>query len=201
MGGAGAEPARHAAETLLKEGAERLLVWGTAGALEPDLRPGALVIPDEVTDSDGGRYPLSGEWQARLRLGAPSSVGVSTGALITVAAPVPDRHAKTALAQHADAVAADMETAVVARLAYERGVPFAALRAIVDPLEQALPLVVLHAGSGRCLALEVALRLVGRPRDLPEVIALGRNMRAARRSLFLAARGLTGTPAQGVNTP
>lgn len=190
LGGVGAEATRAAVEALFDDGVERLLVWGTAGGLQQALRPGALIVAGDVLDSDGGRYPVSAEWQARLLRGVPSGVPVTSGTLVTATAPLPDRQAKTALAQQTGAVAVDMETAAAARLATEHGVPFAVLRAIVDPLDQALPRVVSGARPGRHFPLKVVLGLAGRPRDLSGVVALGGNMRAATRSLAAAARGL-----------
>lgn len=195
VAGPGPDRARAAAEALLDAGVERLLVWGTAGGLQPDLRPGALVVASEVMDAEGTRFPVFGQWQQQLLASAASGVKPSTGALVSLARPVTDRRAKAALAAQTGAVAVDMETVAIARLALARGLPFALLRAIVDPLEQALPSAVSAARPGPHFALRVALRLAARPRDWPRVVALEQNMRAAKASLAAAARRLAATAA------
>lgn len=188
VGGVGMARARAAAQTLIASGAERLLVWGVAAALRPDLQPGALVVPGEVLDAEGERYPVSSIWQQRLLACAPASVMTHSGPLVTVGQPVVDRRAKTRLAQQSGAVAVDMEAAAIARVAAEQDLPFAVVRTIADPLQQSLPPVISRTQANRHLALGVALRLPLCPRDWPRILALGRNMQAAKRSLAGVAR-------------
>jgi len=190
--GVGGERARAAALSLLDGGVERLLVWGTAGGLVPDMRPGTLILPREVCDGAGARYAMDETWRDAIstRVRAPCTAPV----LATVSAPVVSTRDKRALAQRSGAEAVDMEAAVVAAVAAERGVPCVVVRAIADPLELALPGVVLAARGDRLLALEIPLRLVLHPRDLPALRALARNFGAARRSLSITARDLASTP-------
>ena len=188
--GVGGERARLAADRLVAQGVGRLLVWGTAGALRADLQPGAVILAHRVLDGHSVCYPVTAHWHTRLRTALRDTADVNVGALVTVDRPVRDYAAKTELAHKTAAIAVDMEAAAVARVAAENGLPFAAVRVIVDPLEQALPPVVLRAHAGRYMAAEVALRLLARPSDLPAVMALGRNMRVARRSLAIVARHL-----------
>lgn len=193
--GVGERRARSAAQALLDGGAERLLVWGCAGALTPGLRPGALVLPSEVRHENGDRYPLDAAWREALRARIPAAVEASV--LVTAAVPVATAAAKQALARRSGADAVDMEAAAVAAVAAERGVPWAVLRAIADPLELDLPGVVLAARGDRLLALEIPLRLVRHPRDLAAMRTLARHFGAARRSLEEVAGHLAGFPASG----
>lgn len=187
--GTGNDRSQTAARTLLEAGATQLLVWGTAGALTPELRPGTLILSREVRNGRGECWPVSRDWHQHLVAHA-AEMKPDTGPLITVDQPMSEGQAKSALARQTGSVAVDMETAAVARLAADQGVPFAVVRAIVDPLERTLPQAVSQGATSNNPALGVARRLASRPRDLPGVIALGRNMRAARRSLALIARRL-----------
>lgn len=190
VGGVGAERALQAATALVDSGAKRLLVWGVAAALQPQLRPGALVVPREVLAPGGERHSLALDWRQQLLACMPPTLEVHPGPLVTSDQLLADAPAKAALARQTGAFAVDMETANIAALAADRGVPCVVVRAIADPLQQALPQVVLRARTDRILALSVALRLVLRPRDCGQVFALGRNMRAAKRSLVILAQAL-----------
>lgn len=193
--GVGERRARSAARALLDGGAGRLLVWGCAGALIPGLRPGTLILPTEVRDENGGRYALDPEWREALQAGIPAAVEASV--LVTAAVPVATAAGKQTLARRTGATAVDMEAAAVAAVAAERGVACMVLRAIADPLELDLPGVVLAARGDRLLALEIPLRLLGQPRDVPAMRALARHFGAARRTLEEVARCLAGFPASG----
>jgi len=192
--GMGSTNAQAAAKALLDSGVERLLVWGTAGALQASLQPGTLILASNVVDCEGTHYPASTAWQAQLRACVPAGIRTSSGTLVTVPQPAADLAAKTALTRQTGAVAADMETAAIARFAMANNLPFAVVRAIVDPLAQPVPQAVVQTPPGSHLALRVALRIARRPRDLPAIAALAQNMRAAQRSLAAMASQLAIVP-------
>jgi hypothetical protein len=188
--GVGGKQARAAALSLLAEGAERLLVWGTAGALVPELRPGTLIVPCIVRDESGTEYPTDSGWREALRARVPTTIPCRETLLVSVTAPAASAADKRALMQRTGAAAVDMEAATVAAVAAERGIPFAVLRAIADPLELTLPRIVLDARCDRLLPLEIPLRLIMHPRDLPALRALAQSFDAARYSLTSIARHL-----------
>lgn len=188
--GVGAKRARAAALSLFAAGADRLLVWGTAGGLVPELRPGTLVVPRSVRDEVGTHYRTDTAWHEAIRARLPPAVPCVDTALVSVNTPVIDAADKHALAYRTGAEAVDMEAAAVTALAAELGVPCVVVRAIADPLELTLPHCVLDARCDRLLPLEIPLRLILRPHDLPAMRALARSFGAARRSLRAAAHCL-----------
>ena len=192
--GVGPERARVAAEALLAKGAERLLVWGTAGGLALDLRPGCLMVPESVRDPEGRSYKLDADWRETLLKAMPPGLAVSNATIASVDRPVVTRAQKQTLAETSGAAAVDMETAAIAGFAQEYGIPWAAVRAIVDPLELDLPSVVMAARSDRLLALEISARLIMRPREVPAIRALARAFSAARESLECVADEFARTP-------
>ncbi len=185
--GVGPGRAQAAAEALLAGGAGRLLVWGTAGGLETGLRPGCLVIPGRVVDAAGRAYGFDPAWAESVARALPPDIPTSTATLVSVDAPVATRRQKEALARTSGAAAVDMETAAIAAIAEQRGVPCIAVRAIADPLELDLPGVVLAARGDRLLPLEIPARLLLRPREVPAMRDLARAFSAARRSLASTA--------------
>lgn len=188
--GVGPQRARTAALSLFAAGADHFLVWGTAGGLVSELRPGTLIVPRSVRDEVGTHYRTDTVWRAAIRARLPPGVPCVETTLVSVNTPVIDAADKRALAYRTGAEAADMEAAAVMALAAELGVPCIVVRAIADPLELSLPHCVLHARSDQLLPLEIPLRLMLRPQDLPALRALARSFGAARRSLRAVAQCL-----------
>jgi adenosylhomocysteine nucleosidase len=160
-----------------------VLSAGFSGALCSDLDVGDLVLADEVADTAGNRWPATwpgplppGEWRPPLR----------RGRLLTAPALAGAPEAKRQLGVEHDALAVDMETAVIARLCQRHGVPFGCLRAISD--RQATPLspgLVDVLSGGRVLPWRLAGALLRRPGLLPELWRLAGQTRRAARQLAL----------------
>ncbi|MBV9757226.1 MAG: hypothetical protein JO047_09245 [Alphaproteobacteria bacterium] len=93
---------------------------------------------------------------------------------------------KRRLRQQSGASAIDTESGAVARVAQQRGVPFAVLRAICDPAERALPPAALialdHAGSVRIL--RVLASVTAAPSQIPALVQLAWDGAIARRALI-----------------
>lgn len=115
---------------------------GFAGALSERLRAGDLVFPAAVLDdADVGGVPLAADCShaavcAALRRAA---VPVEPGNLITVGTVLRTPEAKRGVGLRSGAVAAEMEAAGVARAARDLGIPWAALKVIVDAADDPLP--------------------------------------------------------------
>lgn len=185
--GMGPAAAAQAAEALLADGVGALLAFGTAGALAPALRPGTLLLPEQVLFS-GRDYAVATPW--RSHVAARIHGEVLSGPLLTVATACGQSAEKRALHARSGAVAVDMESGAVAAVATAAGKPFLALRALVDPVERDLPrsaLVGVDAyGRPRLSALLAAL--ARRPWEIAVLLRLGREMNAALQSLRAAWR-------------
>jgi len=157
LSGMGPKAARRAAEALAAAGASALAVFGVAGALSDTLRNGTLFCPERVLDDEGHAYVTDAAWSTGLqqRLIGIATPLHATGTLLSVASPLLTATAKRAAHQQCAALAVDMESAAVAAVAQERGLPFAVLRAIVDEVDDAIP-----------PALNGSIDAWGRPRPL-----------------------------------
>ena len=177
-----------AAARLIEQGAGALLSFGLAGGLDPALRPGALVVVETVIAPDGGRWETDRRWREALRaaLAAMQPVGGALAGSDRVVATVAE---KRRLFEATGACAVDMESHAVARVAADRGVPFAALRAVVDPAGRALPGVARTAldSDGRLRTLSVLLRVVKRPREAPGLVPAAWDFSRALAALRRAA--------------
>lgn len=188
--GMGAVRATAGAQALCTAGAQALLSFGMAGGLDPALRAGAIVLPAEVITLQGAAFATAAPWRAQLEQAVGRSVGVSCGRLLTSEAPVVSPAAKAALLRECGAVAVDMESAAVARVAGAAALPFMAVRAVIDAAAASVPQAVLASsagGTGETSALRLLAALGRRPQDLPALLPLLSGYRMARRALRAVA--------------
>ena len=166
-------------------------VWslGFAGGLVDTLRPGDLVCPSVVLDDgEPTSAPMAFDAShaavcAALRR---ARLPVDSGALITVEAPLRTPDAKRAAHRRSGAVAVEMEAAGVARAAQALGIPWAALKVVVDAAGDPLP-----ASLARCTSPGGDLRWRGLLAGVREgrrfwqpLLQLGRASRVAGRNLW-----------------
>ncbi|HET8608472.1 MAG TPA: hypothetical protein VFM11_01915 [Burkholderiales bacterium] len=185
VSGIGRDNARTAAQTLIDAGAAALVSWGYCGGLDPHLACGTLVLPDMVIAADGTIFYTDPVWRAHLRRLLAGRVAISGGSLAESTEPVADVRRKRALFERCGAVAVDMESAAVAAMATRAGLPFVAIRAVVDVARRGLPRRVLRAvdSSGNVRPARMAAALAASPHEWPGVFRTARDARTARRTL------------------
>jgi nucleoside phosphorylase len=148
----------------------------------------------------GGRFPRYATRGASRpgreedgRRGEPIQPTIRLGAIYGGTAIVFDIAEKARLHAQTGALAVDLESGPVARVAVEAGVPFAALRAIADPAWRGLPPAALLAldEGGRPRLAAVFGSIVKNPVQIPGLIATALATRAAL-SALLRAGGVLG---------
>jgi adenosylhomocysteine nucleosidase len=158
-----------------------LISFGVAGGLAPGLRPGTCVIGSAILDEEG-QQETDARWASRLMKIIPNAVH---GPIMGVREPIAHASAKRDLHRQTGAIAVDMESQVVARAAVRHGVPLAAIRVVVDPVERTIPRSAL-AGTrpdGTIDPLAVVRSLIRYPRDLGGLVRMSFDARAARATL------------------
>jgi len=165
------------------------MTFGLAGALDPALAAGTIMLPGELISRDGARFVTCKAW--RERVAASLGLEVSTGTLLTSARAIETPAEKAAAFRDTGAAAVDMESAAVAEVAAAHGLPFIAVRVIVDTAGDALPPAVVAASTaGRVEIGRLIAGLVAAPREIAELIRLARRYRMAMRSLALVGTHL-----------
>jgi adenosylhomocysteine nucleosidase len=197
--GPGAQRAAGSAEQAVAAGAAALVSWGLVGGLTSSLAAGTVVVPERVVLAGGASYATDASWRARLEP-LRGAFAVRGGTLLTVSSALESPAAKAAAAAEHAAVAVDMEAAAVAAVAQRAGVPFVALRVVVDTLDDRLPAGVdaWVDAFGRTRSGSVLRGLVS-PSEWPTLWRLGLRLRVARRvldrlAMFVAARHLLDPP-------
>ena len=178
---------RHSLEQLIAQGADAVTSFGIAGALDPALRPGTLVLAEAVIDQVAGGAVIATDaaWRRAIAL----KTDVIGGHLVTVAVPVATPGDKAALFRQTGAIAVDAESAIAGRVAAGRGLPFLVVRAIADDARQRLPAAALAGvdADGNVRPWAAAAALLRRPGDIAALIRLGRATALARRALGAVA--------------
>jgi adenosylhomocysteine nucleosidase len=117
------------------------------------------------------------------------------GPLLTRSAPIDSVSDKALAFRETGAVAVDMESLSVAQVAAAFGLPFIAVRVIVDTAADVLPQAVLAANRAGSLEMGRLLGgLVRAPSELAALIRLAQRYRTATRSLTAVARAAVSTP-------
>jgi adenosylhomocysteine nucleosidase len=183
VSGIGTAAAAAAALALVEAGASALMTFGLAGALDPVLTPGSVVLAREVIAADGTRYQTDGSWRERVAA-ALRPVRVTESNLLTSDRAIESPRGKAAAFHSTGAIAVDMESAAVARIAGQHNLPFIAVRVIVDTAADELPRAVVAASrAGRVKFGKLIAGLIVAPGEIVSLIRLARRYRVAMRSL------------------
>ncbi len=164
---------------------------GFAAALQDSIRVGDLVIGQKVLSLvplDHKVFICDGTFTQSAGTAAKAFPGTAFfGPLITVGQIVGRVEEKRAIAWESQAIALDMETAAVAYVAEQRRIPFIAVRAVSDVLEEELGLDgnLFLTDQGTFRWLRGIRYLVSHPTALGRLNRLWRQSNLAARSLGL----------------
>lgn len=151
-------------ELLRARTAGTILNLGLAGALDPALRPGAVVLTTRWLDPETGAETAHTDDTERALvkrwLGPAGTIEEGPG--ITVDRPFHDRAAAVAVRERTGAVSVEMEGGAWANLARRAGWSYVAVRVISDGADLALP-----APRHRLLSASGTIRLGAWLRALP----------------------------------
>lgn len=143
-GGMGPRRAEHAVDEFIDTPLAAVYSVGCAGALVPGLTAGQLILAPAVRMFDGAGRLITFKADTRLlsdtRTAARQArVATTDGAVFTSPRVLPTPEKKRACAVRTECVAGEMESGVHARFAADRGLPFAVVRVILDPLDMVIP--------------------------------------------------------------
>jgi adenosylhomocysteine nucleosidase len=172
--------------------ASAIISFGVAGGLAPGLAAGSKLVARAIITEDGARYYSDPAWSRRL---ADALGGATIGDIAGVDAPVAGCAEKRALHSKTGAHAADTESHVAARVAAAYGLPFAAFRVVADPADRLLPHAALVAvkPDGSVALGAIAGSILRDPRQVPQLLRIALDARAAFAALFRGRKVIAGT--------
>jgi hypothetical protein len=155
---------------------------GACGALAPELPEGALVVPEQVLDEDGGRVTLA-------RLPALPA----RGALLTVARVLTSGADKSRLWMETGAVACDMESMPIVRWAVARGARAAVIRGVSDTAAHGVPadLAAVVSENGKVRTVAAVRAALARRGAIRDALSLRRGTNAALHAVAGALAGIS----------
>ncbi len=162
-----------------------IVSFGVAGGLNPELRPGDVVIASEIIAGKQRWSTAAALTENLVALPAKRRRSVVAGVLVGVEEVVTGQVAKAALRATSGADAVDMESHIAARYAEANGLPFAAVRVISDPAHRALPELTMSAikPNGNVDMWKVMRGIARNPKTIPHLISTGRDFSRALKSL------------------
>jgi hopanoid-associated phosphorylase len=169
-------------------GCRSIISFGVAGGLAPGLFPGDCIVASAIIDYPAVR-PTDPLWSRKLAEMIP---GARHGPIMGVNSVVSDPADKRKLHAFTRAVAVDMESHLVARLADAHGLAFAAVRVIIDPAHRVVPPAALLAmAPGGSTDVSAMLReILARPSQVSPLMRLAADAIAARAALVRLRRAL-----------
>ncbi|MBA2586597.1 MAG: hypothetical protein H0U99_08950 [Chthoniobacterales bacterium] len=163
---------------LERRGLSYLISAGFAGALDPELRVGDVVMGSNFSSASLVRAANFGS-QASIRVGK----------LISSSQIVESCDARAQLARSDGAIAVDMETEGIARACAQADLPMLALRAISDTADAPFPAparVLFDIEKQRTVALRLVLHLIREPAAIRRLLRFRRQIDLARQALTTA---------------
>jgi adenosylhomocysteine nucleosidase len=190
--GAGEKNAQRAANLLVSHGATALISWGCAAGLAAHLKPGDLVLADEIVDADHRQVEFDRRWQSQCKKILAAHLAVQSGRLVSSNQLISSSRDKKRLHLATNAIILDMESAAVAQVATEQHLPFLAIRAVADPVSMNLPQAVQHAlnEQGDIVLSKLGWFLIAHPSELVGLVKLGLHFSAAKKTLERVAKQL-----------
>ena len=173
-----------------------VISFGLAGGLSPLLKVGEAVIADQVI-TGAEQWRCDERWRVALTAKLP---GAHQGPVAASATILENAKDKSALFAATGALVVDMESAVAARFAAARKLPFAVLRVISDDARHVLPpaaLVAMKPDGGIAIG-RVLGSLIRHPLQMPGLIRMARTSGRAFKEL-LRCRGLCGVGLAGLD--
>ena len=168
-------------EAVIERGARAILSFGLCGALSPEFAVGAVIVGNEVVSQDE-RWRPDEAWSNALGSVCEGTIGVVGGSdsvLFT-------QDSKAAMHRQTGAIAVDMESHIVARVASALALPFAVLRAVSDAADHTLPPAAAFGlnKEGRVDYSAVMLSLLDEPSQFRALIRTARDTNKAMKALF-----------------
>jgi adenosylhomocysteine nucleosidase len=172
------ETARHAFD--LVSGVELVIGTGVVGALSSGLMPGDLVLCDRVMMMGANEQAVSEEHvRGAGRSLAMAEVQYSTGAILTSDHVLANGAEKRRAKESSGAIAVDMESAAIAAEAAARGIPFFAIRAVLDEVDDEVVGAEMADEDGNVRPMAATSYLIRNPATMLKLPRMMRNLSRA----------------------
>ena len=162
-----------------------LVSIGFCGALDTSITTGSIILPDAIITADGERFETDQVWLAAV---ADRLVGlpfIAHNTIYGATEVIETRSGKLETHSLCGACAVDMESAGIAHAATRFGVPFVAIRIVLDEASDVLPEVTRDAvhSDGNLNIAGLLRGLASRPQDIGGLVKLAGKSNKAQKQL------------------
>lgn len=188
----GYDAANQAAEKLIDLNINALISWGVAGALDPTLESGDLIIANSIISGNKNNQATA-KWQKELLAFFTGRVQKALNADIysssEICSTIED---KKILFGKTNAIAVDMESAAITETAINNNLDFAVIRSIADKADMAIPEAVLKYtdNQGNPDILKFIGSCLSKPGQIKELLTLAKCYKKALNTLNYIAEAL-----------
>lgn len=184
VSGVGIKNATNAVEVLAPK-VSHLISWGTAAGLSRHLKPGDLLLPDLIIDKNKVEFKTDSSFKNKLIELISNDLSYESGLLCESTNILKEAKEKEAFGEKYNAMACDMESAVIAKLADQKGISFNALRVISDDYSTPIPKSVYSSinKNGDFSIRKFLFQVLLSPKDIIQIIRLGKNFSKAKKTM------------------
>jgi nucleoside phosphorylase len=178
------------AKALVKNGCNILISFGYAGALDPQLSAGDLVIPKSVIDAKNNIFRTDRELHEKISGHFSNKIKLSSGRLFGSETIIWDAEEKKRVLKRYNTETVDMESLGVAQAAIENKCSFLIVRAISDTAKQNLPKHTLKSFNlnNSIKISSILIDLAKNPNEIPSLLELVQNIQKAHKCLQNVAK-------------
>ncbi len=188
--GTGPDNALNAALRLLEKGCSKLISWGCAAGLAEGLSAGDLCLPKQLITENQQHISVHTEWRQQTVCLLDGLQPIHSGPLSTSSSIISSSRKKKVIHQSTGAIALDMESTAIARIAEQEQIPCLVIRVIADTVDMNLPTAITKSmdGKGEINNNKLALNIITNPLQIPDLIKLGLHFQNAQKKLNSVAK-------------
>ncbi len=164
-----------------------MLHIGYCGASDPRLETGDLVVANQLicTSTQKSYAPLQSNVGQVQQILQENKLRYKVGGIATVDAAISSPHEKAYIASSYDAIAIDMESAMLAMHMQSANIEYTVVRAVFDTLDMQLPdFESALDNTGKIKPFYMAGHLIKTPKDLLKIPKLATAANQAKQSLY-----------------
>ena len=191
LSGMGERNVRRASELLLNKNIEGLISFGTCAALSENIKAGELILADCVLTENDERLASSESWRAAvMKYLNDHSISVHQGDNYSSSSVITSAADKTALARRTGAIAVDMESAFVFKIAQNNKLPALSLKVVVDESHLSIPSAILESTDeyGQANIPGLLMSVIRQPGLCADLMRLGGGFSQARKTMLWVGR-------------
>ena len=173
------------AANMLTPRVNHLISWGTAAGLVAGIDAGTILLPNQLATESGAKILTNPILLANIITELPTTLPYDKGLLAESNQVLADIDAKHNFHLQTGAIACDMESVTIGKIAQKHNISFNAIRFVTDDVDSIIPKAVLASmdKDGQLVILKFLLNIVKSPKEIQQVWQLSRSFSKAKAAM------------------